>query len=341
MWLNLFDREYLTQDRRQKMNALVDSMNSAIGSAVQRAGDQVHFVDYDYDVGASHGRFCQPGQAESSGKGANLQDLFFYQMKTNDVPWFDIETPAHTELRRGIDERDEVAPVNDTLGALFGALIMEAIDNSDDDHGTGYAAVEDDNATADLEEEVHDAEQQKRSEAIARPLVVRRSTSAGLHAPYIAWNASAPSPSDSFPSATASRFGFGPTLGSIVYASPRPDPARPVATHASFMALNVTRFAAIASSNNNTTNTTNTTSPARAGTVIANQTHILLGNGQAVQRFKLNPVKLFLPDKLARIFHPTQSGHATIANMVLWYMAFDNARRIGLSFPCHAPTVRR
>ena len=61
------------------MNDLVDSVNTALRNAVERAGPKVHFVDYDEYVDMTNGRFCIPGADESSGNSANRDDLFFYE----------------------------------------------------------------------------------------------------------------------------------------------------------------------------------------------------------------------------------------------------------------------
>lgn len=87
IWLNFGQRPMLTRARRQTMNDLVDSMNAALRAAVSRAGDQVQFVDFDDYVGLTNGRYCQPGDDESGGRSANREDLFFYQMKSIDIPW--------------------------------------------------------------------------------------------------------------------------------------------------------------------------------------------------------------------------------------------------------------
>jgi phospholipase/lecithinase/hemolysin len=73
-------------------------------------------------------------------------------------------------------------------------------------------------------------------------------------------------------------------------------------------------------------NTTAFANGSSTGTVIANRTHILFGNKPVA---RINIKKLFVSDKTSRVFHPTQGGHALIANMILYQMAADNAKRLG------------
>jgi hypothetical protein len=47
---------------------------------------------------------------------------------------------------------------------------------------------------------------------------------------------------------------------------------------------------------------------------------------------RVNIKKLFVSDDTSRVFHPTQIGHSMIANMILYQMAADNAKRNGESF---------
>ncbi|KAL1581867.1 hypothetical protein WHR41_09415 [Cladosporium halotolerans] len=160
IWLNLFTREYLTQRRRNLMNDLVHTMNEALRAAVERAGPQVHFIDYDEYVGLSRGRYCQPKQDESAGKGANLAYSFFYQIKIVDSPWTTKDEEwDHDELKRRQSDGDlDDLPVNNgTLNALYGAMIQQTLRDEQEYSGES-AALEDDNADLDLQAEVDEAE---------------------------------------------------------------------------------------------------------------------------------------------------------------------------------------
>ncbi|KAF4436965.1 integrin alpha n-terminal [Fusarium austroafricanum] len=83
--------EYLTKDRRKSMNALVDTVNSQIEAAVQRAGDSVRFVPYDLYVGKYGGRYCEAGVDESTRESNSRKGLMFYELNTFDPlgmdPW--------------------------------------------------------------------------------------------------------------------------------------------------------------------------------------------------------------------------------------------------------------
>jgi len=308
VWLNLFTREYLTKDRREKMNSLVEAMNTALSSAVQRAGPQVHFIDYDNDVGVSRGRYCQPGQDENSGRGANLEDLFFYEMKSLDSPWLDVgDAIYHDELKRSLIEEDDILPTNDTLGGMYGALMQKAIDESANDGQDGYAAVQDDNGNIEIEDEVKDAESSllRRSAALLKPgsmRLVNRSENT-----TVSWNVTQNPDSGSFAAHNVSQ---GLVLGSKVSFGISQAPSSFISGHTNM------HFA----------NTTALNNGSYMGTVIANRTHVLFGN-KAVAR--INIKKLFVGDETSRVFHPTQGGHALIANMILYQMAADNARRLG------------
>ncbi|KAL8902721.1 MAG: hypothetical protein Q9207_004433 [Kuettlingeria erythrocarpa] len=83
-----FRREYLTLERRTAMNSLVINVNRKILEAVQRAGDQFVFVDYDSYYQSTLARFCEKGYAEPFG---NREGLLFYEYYTDDT--VDPDTP--------------------------------------------------------------------------------------------------------------------------------------------------------------------------------------------------------------------------------------------------------
>lgn len=293
------------------MNSLVEAMNGAISSAVQRAGPQVHFIDYDYDVGASKGRFCQPEQDENSGKGANLIDVFFYQMKTEDLPWLDpqgdIDEDSGYELKRDLVEEDGVQPVNNTLSSMYAALIQAALEENGRQNGDDYLVVEDDNANLELEAEVDEAQPHTQSRVALSSLGRYGGKLNSSDSSDTFWNATHHLDEASVPSRNQSLI----ILGSKVQTGQSNAPA-------SFAAWRT---------NMHFTNSTARQNDSSVGTVISNQTHILLAGSKPVQKSIIT--KLFVGDKTARIFHPTQGGHALIANMILYYMAADNARRLG------------
>ncbi|KND93383.1 Lipase 1 [Tolypocladium ophioglossoides CBS 100239] len=89
---NIFHKEeYLTSAHRKEMHELVDLINSKLEAAVERAGPQVEFVNYDPYVGRYHGRYCEAGVSESSGESNTRKGLMFYELNTLDPlgsnPW--------------------------------------------------------------------------------------------------------------------------------------------------------------------------------------------------------------------------------------------------------------
>lgn len=72
-------REFLTLERRQAMNDLVDQVNKGLKDAIQRAGGDVVFIDYDQYFQKFQGRFCEVGAPETD---ATRNDLLFFEWNT-------------------------------------------------------------------------------------------------------------------------------------------------------------------------------------------------------------------------------------------------------------------
>ncbi|KAF2727810.1 SGNH hydrolase, partial [Polyplosphaeria fusca] len=72
---------YLLIGWRGAMNRLVLKANQRIREAVERAGPQFVFVDYDEEYELIHGRFCEEEVVEDS---PNRDNLLFYQWNTVD-----------------------------------------------------------------------------------------------------------------------------------------------------------------------------------------------------------------------------------------------------------------
>jgi len=302
------------------MNELVLAMNKALRSAVERAGPNVHFIDYDDIVQSTYGTFCRPGQDESAGKGANRHELFFYQMKSRDTPMLEDPFPYVPHgLDRRQDDADDTKPANGTLQEYYGALIEQAIKASIDDGDDEYAALYDDNANDDLQEEVDEELEDQLEEsdkitpatavsALANPRFLRRSTAA--------WNFTFAAQSSGLPSPSKNIHLLGSKVSSKYGAN------------ASAFSTQSMRFP-----NSSTFSTASADGDigedSAVGTVVANKTHIMLQGGKPVQRATINIKKLFVSDLTVRVFHPTQAGHAAIANLVLFQMAQDNAKRLG------------
>ncbi|KAH7006558.1 SGNH hydrolase-type esterase domain-containing protein [Fusarium venenatum] len=85
VWINLDDV------RRIAMNGLVDEVNKKIEKAVERAGSQVQFINYDSYVERFKGRFCESGVDESSSESNTRPDLMFFELNSFDPlgssPW--------------------------------------------------------------------------------------------------------------------------------------------------------------------------------------------------------------------------------------------------------------
>lgn len=94
---SILRREYLTWDRRQSMNEIVVNVNKKILEAVDRAGDQAVFVDYDKYYADKMGRYCEAGYAESFGNRAGLP-LYEYYTDDNAEPMRQMEN----QLRHGL-----------------------------------------------------------------------------------------------------------------------------------------------------------------------------------------------------------------------------------------------
>jgi lysophospholipase L1-like esterase len=75
------NKVYLTQDHRNAMNRLVLKANTQLKEAVNRAGPQVVFVDYDWYFELIQGRFCEDHITETA---SNRQGLLFYNWETVD-----------------------------------------------------------------------------------------------------------------------------------------------------------------------------------------------------------------------------------------------------------------
>lgn len=376
------------------MNDLVDLMNNALRAAVARAGDSVHFIDYDEYVGLTGGRYCQPGQDEAGKHGANRRDLFFYKMGSKDSPWLlEADKWGHDELKRRnnpINDDGNIQPVNRTLNALYGALLQEAIQNSH-----GVAAIQDDNANHDLDEEVQEQEhiagglqKVEASDLRAFPAEAHHFGTWNLNGSRALFEASGESQQNSQTSLERLAFTFVSQATDVAHSSAvtltktrdstaisgfnSELTAQPVGTrgpvsaavppfrnstsntflvgtvplptasvHLSQPALtpsieNGTTLGSVLRIANNATRgdvsemsfgSKNVTGGFNTGTVIANQTHVLLAGNKIVEKVSLQ--RLIVPDGTGRIFHPTQAGHSLIANLILFEMAAQNAKAKG------------
>ena len=74
-------KQYLKLTMRKDLNDMVRSVNAIIRKAVQAAGPDVRFIDYDAHIEAARGRFCEAGIVEPD---PNRLDLAFYEWNTVD-----------------------------------------------------------------------------------------------------------------------------------------------------------------------------------------------------------------------------------------------------------------
>ncbi|GAM42228.1 ankyrin repeat-containing protein [Talaromyces pinophilus] len=139
--------QYLTLERRQAMNDLVDLVHEKIKAVVQAAGSQVVFVDWQADTDTLGGRYCEPGVDEhwdySKHIGASMEreETVFYEWgttKDNNLPG----ESDHDKLKR---RQDITAPLNtqaanDTFEGAIANYVQQGILDDPD----SYKALPDD-----------------------------------------------------------------------------------------------------------------------------------------------------------------------------------------------------
>lgn len=318
-------------ERRTKMNELVDAMNRVLKQAVARAGSQVHFIDYDFYVGISNGRYCQPGSDESSGRGANRPDLFFYEMKTiDDDPWRRHENDWRvTDLKRrgnSFNDDGDIQPENRTLNAVFGALIEQALLEAG-----GPVEIQEDQSNDDLDVEVKQEETMiKRSvERLRRPRLsasrsFRRLSLSGYNATQnTTMSSDDRSTSQLLPvSSSSSQFSTFTSSLRTTSSALSSSPSRHVPPGAPIIGTHIGNI---------------TQGNGTHGRLVSNGTHIVV-NGTTLVPLS-DVTKFFVSDSTTRVFHPTQNGHALIANLILYQMAAVNAKKLGVTdFPAELVT---
>ncbi|OQO09623.1 hypothetical protein B0A48_05025 [Cryoendolithus antarcticus] len=119
---NYGNSQYLTQDRRAKLNALTKSTNKALSDAASRAGASVTFVDYDKYVPLVQGRFCEDKHPETNG---NRAGLLFYEWYTDDNV-----LPTRDDVAKAFSPpllMTETLALNDTFDAAIGDYVLRAI----------------------------------------------------------------------------------------------------------------------------------------------------------------------------------------------------------------------
>ncbi|OCK75119.1 SGNH hydrolase [Lepidopterella palustris CBS 459.81] len=74
-------KQYLTLERRKALNDMTLAVNRRIKEAVEKAGPNVYYIDYDYYVANSRGRYCEAGVIEPDPNRVGLQ---FYEWNAVD-----------------------------------------------------------------------------------------------------------------------------------------------------------------------------------------------------------------------------------------------------------------
>jgi lysophospholipase L1-like esterase len=107
-------KQYLKLELRQTLNALVRAVNGILEQVVSDSGPGVRFIDYDAQIEALRGRYCEAGVAEPA---PNRPALAFYEWNTVDNG----EDPKKLRNRTGEDvpkgsfEGDIAERINKTL----------------------------------------------------------------------------------------------------------------------------------------------------------------------------------------------------------------------------------
>ena len=129
-WMFLFDignRQYLTQDRRIKMNALVDSVNQKIQDAIGRFGDQAVYVPWGADVDYIHGHFCEPGVDHSGTNKIKKKQTAFYEWGTTIDDKDDPSDNDELRRRQAPGVLQDGQNLNDTWEGQVAAAVLEGI----------------------------------------------------------------------------------------------------------------------------------------------------------------------------------------------------------------------
>ncbi|KAF2174477.1 SGNH hydrolase [Zopfia rhizophila CBS 207.26] len=106
-------KQYLTLKRRKALNGMVLAVNSILSKAVQEAGSNVVFIDYDSHIAENRGRYCESSVQEPD---PNRQGLYFYEWRTVDSEENRTELEqVGDDVRRGSFEGDTAEMVYKTL----------------------------------------------------------------------------------------------------------------------------------------------------------------------------------------------------------------------------------
>jgi hypothetical protein len=116
VWRNVeWTKQYLKLQMRRDMNDMIRSVNAIIHSAVLASGSKnVRFIDYDRQIQATRGRYCEAGIAEPD---PSWPELVFYEWNTVDHGEDPVELQNRTgeDVPRGSFESGIADQINKTL----------------------------------------------------------------------------------------------------------------------------------------------------------------------------------------------------------------------------------
>jgi len=109
-----YKKEYLSVQMRRRLNGLVLSVNQVLKKAAEAAGPRVLFVDYDAEIEAIRGRYCESGVIEPA---PNREGLAFYEWNTVDDGENTTELQQHSgdNVPRGSFEAGIAERISKTL----------------------------------------------------------------------------------------------------------------------------------------------------------------------------------------------------------------------------------
>lgn len=107
-------KQYLKLQMRKDLNDMVRAVNTIIRKAVVAAGPNVRFIDYDSEIEAARGRYCEAGVQEPD---PSRDGLAFYEWNTVDHGENRTALQNHTgeDVRRGSFEGGIADQINKTL----------------------------------------------------------------------------------------------------------------------------------------------------------------------------------------------------------------------------------
>lgn len=108
------EKQYLKLDMRKALNEMVRSVNAVIRNATQAAGPNVRFIDYDSQIEAIRGRYCESGVQEPE---PNRKGLAFYEWNTVDAgeDSHELQNKTGDDVPRGSFEGGIAERINKTL----------------------------------------------------------------------------------------------------------------------------------------------------------------------------------------------------------------------------------